>query len=83
MNSYSIYNFVCECILKIDKVIDRIYKCVSKDELCKCHYTVGVIINGTLVFLNFSAQDASILKISVPKEEVLRIPKHLKLAKFG
>ena len=51
MNSYSIYNFVCECILKIDKVIDRIYKCVSKDELCKCHYTVGVIINGTLVFL--------------------------------
>ena len=28
--------------------------------------TVGVIRNGILVFLNFSAQDASILKISVP-----------------
>ena len=27
--------------------------------------TVGVIRNGTLVFLNFSAQDASVLKISV------------------
>ena len=28
--------------------------------------TVGVIRNETLVFVNFSAQDASILKISVP-----------------
>ena len=28
--------------------------------------TVGFIKNGTLVFLNFSAQDASISKISVP-----------------
>ena len=28
--------------------------------------TVGVIRNGTLVFVYFSAQDASILKISVP-----------------
>ena len=28
--------------------------------------TVGVIRNETLVFINFSAQDASILKISVP-----------------
>ena len=29
-------------------------------------HTVGVIRNETLVFVNFSAQDASILKISVP-----------------
>ena len=29
-------------------------------------HTVGFIKNGTLVFLNFSAQDASISKISVP-----------------
>ena len=29
-------------------------------------FTVGVIRNETLVFVNFSAQDASILKISVP-----------------
>ena len=29
-------------------------------------YTVGVIRIETLVFVNFSAQDASILKISVP-----------------
>ena len=28
--------------------------------------TVGVIRNETLVFVNFSAQDASILKISMP-----------------
>ena len=28
--------------------------------------TVGVIRNETLVFVNFSAKDASILKISVP-----------------
>ena len=32
-----------------------------------CTYlTVGVNKNWTLVFVNFSAQDASILKISVP-----------------
>ena len=30
------------------------------------YYTVGVIKNCTLVFVNFSAQGASILKISVP-----------------
>ena len=30
------------------------------------YYTVGVIRNETLVFVNFSAQDVSILKISVP-----------------
>ena len=29
-------------------------------------HTVGVIRNETLVFVNFSAQDASMLKISVP-----------------
>ena len=29
-------------------------------------YTVGAVRNETLVFVNFSAQDASILKISVP-----------------
>ena len=28
--------------------------------------TVGAVRNETLVFVNFSAQDASILKISVP-----------------
>ena len=30
------------------------------------HHTVGAVRNETLVFVNFSAQDASILKISVP-----------------
>ena len=30
------------------------------------NYTVGAVRNETLVFVNFSAQDASILKISVP-----------------
>ena len=30
-------------------------------------FTIGVIRNETLVFVNFSAQDASILKISVPR----------------
>ena len=32
----------------------------------KLYNTLGVIKNGTLVFVNVSAQDASILKISVP-----------------
>ena len=46
--------------------------------------TVGVITNETLVLVNFSAQDASILKISAHhQEEVLRIPKHPQLAKFA
>ena len=46
--------------------------------------TVGVITNETLVLVNFSAQDASILKISAHhQEEVLRIPKHPQHAKFG
>ena len=31
-----------------------------------CLYTVGAIKKENLVFVNFSAQDASILKISVP-----------------
>ena len=47
--------------------------------------TVGVDKNETLVLINFSAQDASILKISHchQQEEVLRIPKHPQHAKFG
>ena len=43
--------------------------------------TLGFIKNETLVFLNFSAQGASILKIGVPI--IKRIPKHPQLAKFG
>ena len=35
-------------------------------EMSQIGPTVGVIRNETLVFVNFSAQDASILKISVP-----------------
>ena len=49
------YSFVC--IIKSD---NRMFFC-----LCVKN-TVGVIKNGTLVFVDFSAQDASILKISVP-----------------
>ena len=50
-----------------------------------CRYTVGVNKNWTLVLVNFSAQDASILKISVThlQEDLLRIPKHPQLAKLG
>ena len=44
-------------------------------------HTVGVNKNWTLVFVNLSAQDASILKISVPIIK-RRIPKHPQLAKF-
>ena len=46
--------------------------------------TVGVNKNWTLMIVNFSAQDASILNLCDNlKEEVLRIPKHPQLAKFG
>ena len=45
--------------------------------------TVGADKNETLIFVHFSAQDASILIISHQQEEVLRIPKLPKLAKFG
>ena len=45
--------------------------------------TLGFIKIETLVFVNFSAQGASILKISAHhQEEVLRIPKHPKLASY-
>ena len=44
--------------------------------------TVGVIRNETLVFANISAQDALILKISVPIIKILTIPKHPQLAQF-
>ena len=36
------------------------------EAVCKLVITVGVIKNETLIFVNFSAQDASISKISVP-----------------
>ena len=58
-------------------------------EECTCIQvsTVCAVRNETLVFVNFSAQDASILNIKNlcghHQEEVLRIPKHPKLAKFG
>ena len=48
----------------------------------RVHITVGVNKNWTLVIVNFSAQDASILKIQL-QEEVLRIPKHPQHAKFA
>ena len=39
---------------------------LSKSVLLLVICTVGADKNWTLVFINFSAQDASILKISVP-----------------
>ena len=39
---------------------------VARDASSKSRITVGFIKNETLVFVNFSAQGASILKISVP-----------------
>ena len=45
------------------------HKCDSNSafaESVRFGCTVGAVRNETLVFVNFSAQDASILKISVP-----------------
>ena len=39
---------------------------IGVETLYSIEYTVGAVRNETLVFVNFSAQDASILKISVP-----------------
>ena len=48
----------CQCSMLKDIVCNIIW-------YCQLEATLGVIKNETLVFVNFSAQDASILKISV------------------
>ena len=49
---------------RLQRFVERERK-IRKREAAAAH-TVGAVRNETLVFVNFSAQDASILKISVP-----------------
>ena len=52
--------------LNLNAAMNQVSLLYSLVRVLLVEYTVGVIKNCTLVFVNFSAQGASILKISVP-----------------
>ena len=60
----------CLTILECRHIANQYYSILGtvlhKDFYWKAQFTVGADKNETLVFVNFLAQDASILKISVP-----------------
>ena len=64
-----------------DRFMSSPHFLTSLDLHALMHYTVGADRNETLVFVHFSAQDASISKISVPI--IKRKAEDSKTAKFG
>ena len=85
MDSECYLSLTAENKAKVDMMVSRVGRLLSDDlQLQALYHTVSVNKNWTLVIVNFSAQDASILKISDHlQEDLLRIPKHPQRAKFG
>ena len=68
----------------IKHLIWKLFCLVQSTWIISPVHTVGVIKNGTLVFVNFWAQGASIYNICCAhhEEQILRIPKHPHFAAF-